>query len=381
MRIDTDGFRCIDDLIDHLERTRDSTLLGVLETQAAAGDTAIAVISAGMSECGGAAFSIHLNIERLFRDAHAGAIMAPRATYCASSSPGLSWECRFSNMNQTIWLGAVAYDPKVVTIWEGMRRYFHEEAHLLLEVVLFQGYEAQVIALLGSSQDPLPRIDIAWNTNLAYLQADEWSGHRCRPIAMRDTDIGWTTKIVAVSEGPVASLADLRRRTLALGSRDSGHAAILPVHFLAQQGLVADQDYRTLRFDTDVGKHGDTGTSEGEVVRAVLDGRADAGAIGRPFWKALQTQHLVPDGALREIWTSPPYNHCMFTARPDLDSALEQRFAQALAAMSYDNPVHRAVLEAEGLRRWVPPHLDGYGTLREAALRQGFFQRSLARAV
>jgi len=26
-------------------------------------------------------------------------------------------------MGQTIWVGAVAYDPKVVTIWEGMRRY------------------------------------------------------------------------------------------------------------------------------------------------------------------------------------------------------------------------------------------------------------------
>ena len=30
-------------------------------------------------------------------------------------------------MSRTIWVGAVAYDPKVVTIWEGMRRYFHEE--------------------------------------------------------------------------------------------------------------------------------------------------------------------------------------------------------------------------------------------------------------
>jgi phosphonate transport system substrate-binding protein len=284
-------------------------------------------------------------------------------------------------MNQTIWLGAVAYDPKVVTIWEGMRRYFHEEVRLPLEVVLFQSYEAQVIALLGSPHDPLPRIDIAWNTNLAYLQADEWSGHRCRPIAMRDTDLGWTTKIVAVSQGPVASLADLRRRTLALGSRDSGHAAILPVHFLAQQGLVADQDYQTLRFDSDVGKHGDTGTSEVEVVRAVLDGRADAGAIGSPFWKAVETQRLVPEGALREIWTSPPYHHCMFTARPDLDPALEQRFAEALSAMSYDNPAHRAILDAEGLKRWVSPHLDGYDALREASLRQGFFERSLAKAV
>ena len=101
-------------------------------------------------------------------------------------------------MSKTIWLGAVAYDPKVVTIWEGMRRYFHEEAHLPVEVVLFQSYEAQVLALLAQPGDRVPRIDIAWNTNLAYLQADEWSGHACRAIAMRDTDLGWMTKIVAV---------------------------------------------------------------------------------------------------------------------------------------------------------------------------------------
>jgi len=134
-------------------------------------------------------------------------------------------------MSRTIWVGAVAYDPKVVGIWEGMRRYFHEEARLPVEVVLFQSYEAQVAALLALPGDLLPRIDIGWNTNLAYIQADAWSDHRCRPIAMRDTDVGWMTKIVAVTGGPVATLADLKNRTLALGSRDSGHAAILPVYF------------------------------------------------------------------------------------------------------------------------------------------------------
>jgi ABC-type phosphate/phosphonate transport system substrate-binding protein len=283
-------------------------------------------------------------------------------------------------MKQTIWLGAVAYDPKVVTIWEGMRRYFHEEAQLAVEVVLFQSYEAQVMALLASAQDPAPRIDIAWNTNLAWLQADEWSGHRCRPLAMRDTDLGWMTKIVSVSKGPVTTLADLRNRTLALGSRDSGHAAILPVHFLEQQSLIEGQDYESLRFNSDVGKHGDTGASEVEVVRAVLDGRADAGAIGSPFWKTVESQRLVPAGALQEVWTSPPYHHCMFTARPDLDQESERRFAEALAAMSYDNPAHRAILDAEGLRRWLPPHTDGYDALREASLRQGFFERSVAKA-
>jgi ABC-type phosphate/phosphonate transport system substrate-binding protein len=278
-------------------------------------------------------------------------------------------------MSRMIWLGAVAYDPKVVTIWEGMRRYFHEEARLPVEVVLFQTYEAQVHALLAGPDDLAPRIDIGWNTNLAYLQADAWSDGRCRPIAMRDTDLGWETKIVAVNGGPVSALADLKGRTLALGSRDSGHAAILPVHFLEREGLQEQRDYRALRFNSDVGKHGDTGTSEVEVVRAVLDGRADAGAIGSPFWAKVQSEHLVPAGALREIWTSPPYNHCMFTTRPDLDPAQAVEFAKALSAMSYDNPTHRPVLEAEGLKRWVEPQLGGYGSLREAAARQGLFKR------
>ena len=283
-------------------------------------------------------------------------------------------------MSQTIWVGAVAYTPKVVTIWEGMRRYFHEEAQLPVEVVLFQSYEAQVLALLAQPGDIVPRIDIAWNTNLAYLQADEWSGHVCRPIAMRDTDLNWMTKIVAATGGSIATVADLQNRTLALGSRDSGHAAILPVYFLEQQGMREGRDYRTLRFDSDVGKHGDTGASEVEVVRAVLDGRADAGAIGSPFWKTVRDERLVPEGALREIWSSPPYNHCMFTARPDLDREREDRFVKALLAMSYDNPVHRPILEAEGLQRWLTPHIDGYDALREAASQQGFLKQAAAQS-
>jgi alkylation response protein AidB-like acyl-CoA dehydrogenase len=78
MQIDTDGLAArIDDLIDHLEQPRDTTLLRVLETKAAAGDVAIKVTSTAMRVCGGAAFSKHTGVERLFRDAHAGAVMAP----------------------------------------------------------------------------------------------------------------------------------------------------------------------------------------------------------------------------------------------------------------------------------------------------------------
>lgn len=276
---------------------------------------------------------------------------------------------------QTIWVGAVAYDPKVVTIWEGMRHYFRHEAGVPVEVVLFQSYEAQVAALLADGSRVMPRVDIAWNTNLAYLQSMEWSARECRPLVMRDTDLGWTTRMIALAGGAVASLEDLRGRTLAIGSQDSGHAAILPRYFLDQAGLVADRDFRLLQFNTDVGKHGDTGTSEADVLRAVLDGRADAGMVGSPFWAGVQARKLVPAGAVADVWSSPPYSHCMFTARPGLDADVAQRFAEALYAMNFDNPAHRQVLEAEGLRTWLPADVGGYDSLTEACRRQGHFLR------
>ena len=268
-------------------------------------------------------------------------------------------------MDRDLLVGAVAYDPKVVGIWEGIRAYLRDEARVPVEVVLFLSYEAQVRALIES------RIDIAWNTNLAYLQCEAWSGGGCFPVAMRDTDRGWTTKLIALRGGRVTSLADLRGKRLAVGSRDSGHAAILPVHFLAAQGLVAGKDFQLVRFDTDVGKHGDTGTSELEVLRAVLDGRVEAGAVGSPFWESANLKGLVPAGAVDVVWTSPEYSHCMFTARAGLPRDAAREFANALFAMDWDNPRHREILQAEGLRRWEPPTDLGYDSLRAAATVQG----------
>jgi alkylation response protein AidB-like acyl-CoA dehydrogenase len=78
MQIETDSLGALmNDVVAHLERTNEATMLRVLESKAAAGETAIRVTSEAMRACGGAAFSRHTGVERFFRDAHAGAVMAP----------------------------------------------------------------------------------------------------------------------------------------------------------------------------------------------------------------------------------------------------------------------------------------------------------------
>lgn len=60
-----------------LEQPDEGTPLLVLQARLAAIQTATDVTDLGMKACGGAAFSRHLGLERLFRDARAGWVMAP----------------------------------------------------------------------------------------------------------------------------------------------------------------------------------------------------------------------------------------------------------------------------------------------------------------
>jgi alkylation response protein AidB-like acyl-CoA dehydrogenase len=63
--------------LGEMERPSATTPLYVLQTRLASIEAAIDVTDAAMKACGGAAFSKHLPIERLFRDARAGWVMAP----------------------------------------------------------------------------------------------------------------------------------------------------------------------------------------------------------------------------------------------------------------------------------------------------------------
>jgi ABC-type phosphate/phosphonate transport system substrate-binding protein len=218
------------------------------------------------------------------------------------------------------------------------------------------------------------QIDIAWNTNLAWVKVHRYTGGACRALAMRDVDARFTTVFAARADSGVRSLADVRGKRLALGSADSAQAAILPRHFLHEVGIQADRDCTMLRFDLDVGKHGDTGTSELEVLRALREGQADVGALGETTWGRQVAEGRIDPREVHPLWTSPGYCHCNFTVLADFPEELGQCWTEALLGMQYDNPRWRRLMDLEGLRRWVRADaaiLEGYRVLFDAVERQG----------
>jgi len=260
-------------------------------------------------------------------------------------------------------LGAVSYHPRVVTIWERFRTYF-ADAGVPTDYILFSNYERLVDAVLDGT------VDIGWNTNTAYVALDHRAGGGTRILGMRDVDRDWATVLVMRKGEAFESVAELDGRVLALGSRDSGHAAILPLHYLAMEGLDAEERCRLLRFDTDVGKHGDTGDSELHVVRAVAGGEADAGALSAVYFSAFRADSVPEVADLEVAWRSPTYYHCNFTVLDSMDDEIAERWSEALLAMSYDDPSLRPAMELESVRTWYPGDLEGYASLKDAMQEQ-----------
>jgi ABC-type phosphate/phosphonate transport system substrate-binding protein len=261
-------------------------------------------------------------------------------------------------------VGAVSYHPRVVTIWERFRTHF-ADAGVPTDYVLYSNYERLVDAVLDGE------VDIGWNTNTAYVALDHRAAGATRILGMRDLDADWSTVLVMRKGEATDDVAELAGRTLALGSRDSGHAAILPLHYLAGQGLRAERDCELLRFDTDLGKHGDTGDSELHVVRAVAAGDADAGALSTAYFSAFRAEGVAEVADLEVSWRSPTYYHCNFTVLDGFDRELGARWSQALLAMDHDDPTLRPAMELEGVRRWLPSDREGYASLTAAMREQG----------
>jgi phosphonate transport system substrate-binding protein len=154
-----------------------------------------------------------------------------------------------------------------------------------------------------------------------------------------------------------------------VGSQDSTQARILPLHFIAKQGVDLARVQIT-PFDTDLGKHGDTGTSELDVLHALHEGDADAGTVGDLIWMQQQAAGRVDANKIAVLWTTPGFDHCMFDAMPSVPEDKLERFRKALFAMRWENPRHRRILELEGLKQWMPPREEGYESLLEALREQ-----------
>ncbi|HEY6317306.1 MAG TPA: PhnD/SsuA/transferrin family substrate-binding protein [Acidimicrobiia bacterium] len=269
-------------------------------------------------------------------------------------------------MSAPVLMGAVAYDPKVVTIWEGFRDWLRGQ-DIDFDFVLYSNYERQVVDLVEG------RLDAAWNSPLAWVRARRLGAARgvdVRALTMRDTDRDLTSAVITRS-GEIDEVAGLRGATVATGAVDSPQSTLLPLSHLRGLGLVPGQDFTVRRFDVGVGLHGDHVGGERDAARALVAGEVDAACVIDANLLVFAHEGTLPAGATRVLTHTAPFDHCNMTVRGD-DAAVAC-FGEALLAMSYADPQVRPLLDLEGLHQWVEGRVDQYGALERAVDETDFY--------
>ncbi|MBL0919089.1 MAG: PhnD/SsuA/transferrin family substrate-binding protein [Hydrogenophaga sp.] len=270
---------------------------------------------------------------------------------------------------ETLLMGAVAYAPKVVTIWEGFKEHFHRHG-LAFDYVLYSNYERQVEAQFEGA------IYLAWNSPLAWVRADRLARQRkqaVKAVAMRDTDCDLRSLVIVRADSPVQSLADLRGRTVGVGAIDSPQATLIPLGQFRAEGLVPGKDVTVRRFDVLGGKHGDHIGGERDAAQALMAGEVDACCLIDGNHLAFGLDGTLSAGSTRIVARTGAYDHCNFTTSPGAPAALIERFVELLMAMRWDDPQVRPLLELEGLREWRPGRTSGYALLERAVDDESFY--------
>ena len=173
-------------------------------------------------------------------------------------------------------MGAVAYDPKVVTIWDGFQQYFRSRGLEFDYVLYLELRAAGRGAPLGADAR---RLEFP-----AGLAADRAGRATARPARRGDLHARHRSRSDLGHPGPGRQRRSRRSptcaaRRVAVGASDSPQATLIPLSYLADQGLRPDEDFRGQVFDVLVGKHGDHIGGERDAVRALIRGEADAACI------------------------------------------------------------------------------------------------------
>jgi ABC-type phosphate/phosphonate transport system substrate-binding protein len=267
----------------------------------------------------------------------------------------------------TLLLGAVTYDPKVVTIWNGFRAWFAEH-DFPFDYVLYSHYERQVEDLLAG------RIHVAWNSPLAFVRArriGEATGAPVHAGVMRDSDRDLTSVVVVRTDSPIKTVEDLRGRTIGVGAVDSPQASLLPLAHLRSAGIES-----TVRhFQVGVGLHGDHIGGERDAARALLAGQVDAACMIDGNHLLFVRDGTLPPDATRIVAQTGRFDHCNMTVGPGAPAALIDRFSELLLGQSYADPTVRPLFDLEGLKAWCPGRTEGYAPLEAAVDTFGFYDR------
>ncbi len=186
------------------------------------------------------------------------------------------------------------------------------------------------------------QLEFAWLCGYPYVRQREHLRLVAVPV-YQGRPLYRSYLIVPIGDTHIDDPADLADRVFAFSDPDSNSGYLVPQFEWHRRGLRPAQLLRRGFFTW----------SHEDVVRAVSDGVAGAGAVDGYVWDTLAKVRPELTADTRVAWRSPPFGFPPIATHQRLDPALAQRMQTALTTMSASAQGRRA-LEALNLDGFTP---------------------------
>jgi phosphate/phosphite/phosphonate ABC transporter binding protein len=186
-------------------------------------------------------------------------------------------------------------------------------------------------------------VDIGSFSPFAYVDAVRGGKIRIITQSIIDGSGLYRGVIVARKDSGLKALADLKGKRFAFVDPKSASGYVYPRAMLIEKGLVPDSDFKETIF---------TGGHD-KVIAAVLEGRADAGAIYEGALDIAKAEGK-PTENLVTLASTDPIPHDAITVRIGLDVGLAKKIQTALVDLDKSAAGRRVIANSK------PKKLTGY---------------------
>ncbi|NNJ16090.1 phosphonate ABC transporter substrate-binding protein [Pseudomonas putida CSV86] len=167
------------------------------------------------------------------------------------------------------------------------------------------------------------KLDVAYLGPFSYVLANQVAGAEAFAVAVtrKTGKSAYHSLIISRADSPIKSLADLKGHTFAFVDPSSASGHLFPKAGLEQAGYTPETTFSRMIF---------SGSHDASIL-AVANRKVDAAAVADRILATALAQGSVKQGELKVIWTSPDIPESPMVWRKDLDPALKQKLAAALA--------------------------------------------------
>lgn len=235
--------------------------------------------------------------------------------------------------------------------------YLHEATGLDVKFVPVTDYAATVEGLAAG------KLDLVWYGGFTFVQARRRTGNAI-PLVQREEDARFHSKFIVPAGSKAKTLADLKGASFAFGSVSSTSGHLMPRYHLLRNGIDPDKDFSKVAFS---GAHDVT-------AKWVEAGKVDAGALNESIWQKLVDEKKIDTAKVRVLWTTPDFFDYNWTVRGDLDPRVVEKLRAAFLALDAAKPEHKAILDLQRTRRFIPTAPENYRAIEEAARSAGLIK-------